>query len=397
MNNADVLAVLRLDGINEKVHLTDISAQGCTAIVDFEVGRDKTIALQLFEDKGDGQFGTYSPITSSIASVTKRRTAEGERYEIRIKFNISPTPSHGVEQAIKSQNLINFKHKETVLTGNNPSLEIIPVTCYLCGQKDIPFRVLDKRAMVASTNIFGIQEYREAHSGKTFCNYNLVKVAVCPTCYFASSSAKDFKRESLLKRQIIAPFRKVDIFDQWMAGTAQRKAMLGSTQEQFFSDKRNLHQALVSYDLAIITTEAILAVEQQKQERARNYRISLKIIQYLLIKAELLMANGKAAEAQDILKQTMNRIGEYFPFLQKEASIKAAYLRGMLGLYVEDARVVGETMQFLQNYKRNNNVLPGTDEATALKINLNKFSNACQSREEFSKSKLKGFQKPFEF
>ena len=171
--------------------------------------------------------------------------------------------------------------------------------------------------------------------------------------------------------------------------------MIGSCMDGFFGENRNLEQSLLSYDLAVLTCDEIMKSEMGKKERLRNYEFARKAVLYMMIKAELLINNKKPKEAEDLMKMASSKLKEIFPFLRRESSVKAAFLLGMLGLYFEDHKDVGQNLSFLRQYGENNKVRLGSEEHKALMSSLKRLNEAYQSRADFSRKKLKGFTKPF--
>jgi len=279
----------------------------------------------------------------------------------------------------------------------NTSLYITPVTCHMCGEKHIPFWSLQRRTMVTDSNIFGIYQYKKALAGKEHCNYNLVRVTICPNCYFASGHTNDFISESSIKKDLPEPFNKEPIVEKWLASIPKRYTLIEPYLEGLFGEMRSPRQALLSYDLAILSCSAIMKVEEAKSEKARNYAIGVKSAFYMLIKAELLMGYKKGEAADKLAKSALAKLTKIYPYLQREHSVKAGFLTGMLGLYFDIPKVVGQSYSFLQEYDKLNKVRLGTDEHKVLVSSKKKFTEAYQSRAEFSRQNLKGFNKPFEF
>ena len=279
----------------------------------------------------------------------------------------------------------------------NKSLLIIPVTCHMCGEEHIPFYSLQRRTMTTRTNIFGVYQYNEALPGKEFCNYNLIRVAICPHCYFSSGYTNDFISESSVKKNQSEPFDKGSIVDQWLASKSKRQDLVAPYRENLFSESRKIKQSLLAYSLALLSTKAILKTELVKKETSRDYSVELKAVSYMMIKAELLMSHNKSTEAVKIAKSALEKLQVISPFLRREAGIKAGYLMGMLGLYFEIPKIISESFIFLQQYDKRNKVKFGTEEHKAWVTSLQKFTEAYQSRDEFSHKNMNGFNKPFEY
>ncbi|MDH5217783.1 MAG: hypothetical protein OEX19_08810, partial [Gammaproteobacteria bacterium] len=277
----------------------------------------------------------------------------------------------------------------------NKSLFAIPVTCRMCGEKHIPFRSLQSRTMVNDANVFGVPQYKEALPGKEFCDYNLVRITVCPSCYFSSGDVGDFQKESRTTKDDAMPFDREHVIAQWNATSSQREEVINSSKDGFFDENRNLEQSLLSYDLAVLTCDEIMKSELEKKERLRDYEFARKAVLYMMIKAELLINKKKPKEAEELMKSASSRLEEIFPFLRRESSVKAAFLLGMLGLYFEDHKAIGQNLSFLRQYNENNKVRLGSEEHKSLMSSLKRLNEAYQSRADFSRKNLTGFNKPF--
>ena len=279
----------------------------------------------------------------------------------------------------------------------NKSLFIINVTCFMCGEEHLPFYALQRRTMVSKTNIFNISQYSEAIKGREFCNYNLNRVTVCPNCYFASGHVSDYMSESSVKKENAEPFNKDLIEKKWQDSIGKRKKSAEPYLKGLFGEKRSTKQAVFTYNLAISSCNAIMKTEMIKKEGSRNYTYALKSVFYMLIKAELVMSKNKISDAESIAQLALQKLEEIFPYLKRESSVKAAFLMGMLGLYFEKSKIVSQSMGFLQQYDKHNKVKFGSAEQKTLVISLKQMREAYESRDEFSRKKLEGFNKPFEF
>ncbi|MDH5694249.1 MAG: hypothetical protein OEZ47_14215 [Gammaproteobacteria bacterium] len=273
----------------------------------------------------------------------------------------------------------------------NKSLLIIPVTCHMCGAEHIPHLSLQRRTMEAQNNIFGVPQYIKALPGKDFCDYNLIRVTICPKCFFSSAYIDDFISESNLKKEHPEPFDKAPILRHWLEGAAKRREKMESFLENLNGEERSAKQALASYTLAICSCNEVGKLQEARNEKSRDYSGMLRSVNYMLTKAELLMAHKKSQDAKKYAKAALEKLKEIFPYLKRESSIKAGYLIGMLGLYFDSTKTVGQSLNFLREYEKNNKVRAGTDEHKALVSSLKKMTEAYQHREEYSQSQLNGF------
>ncbi|MDH5218075.1 MAG: hypothetical protein OEX19_10290, partial [Gammaproteobacteria bacterium] len=271
-----IIAAMKAGTNAEKIIITDLSMNGCMARTSLSVNRQQVVTLQLFEARSDGKFAKFTPISASIDATTRIKSSNSVSYEIKIKFNDAISVGHGVVQAMNQVNnqpepgLENNKQEsgqtapqpvDVSSKNSNKSLFDIPVTCRMCGEKHIPFRSLQSRTMVSDANVFGVPQYKEALPGKEFCDYNLVRITVCPSCYFSSGDVGDFQKESRSTKDDTAPFDREHVIAQWNATTSQREEVIDSSKDGFFDENRNLEQSLLSYDLAVLTCDEIMKSE----------------------------------------------------------------------------------------------------------------------------------------
>ncbi|MDH5545112.1 MAG: DUF2225 domain-containing protein [Gammaproteobacteria bacterium] len=399
--NSGIIALIKVGADTGKMAITELSMQGCSSLTKLPLTKSQPVILHLLQEKANGKYGAYQPISAVVQSATRDKT---NIYQVTLSFKGAIAANQGVAQILEKKQGAIARDKqghahsalgmiETSLEVTHPSLYVIPMRCHLCDQEHIPFISLQSRTMESKMNIFGVPQYRNALPGKEFCDYNLLRITVCPKCFFASGETSDFIREK--EKSATEPFSKEVIVEHWLNSIAERQTLIGTNSIGFFSENRSVEQALISYDLAVLSSNALLTIQEQKHERTRNYEVARKGVASMLIKAELLMSNKKPKEAQLILKNALKRLLEIFPFLTKESSIKAAFLMGMLGLYFENGKIAGENLNFLRQYEQNNRIRFNSEEQKTLNTSRKMLEDAYQNRADFSFRALKGFDKPY--
>jgi len=384
-------AELAVGTSTKKVVISELSMTSCVARLTFRVKPFQRGMLRLIDDKTDKPF---KPIKTTIESVSQKKS-DPEAYYTVIKFNDMVKANHGVVQLLKSDNSSADDNEQPVVRANKNSLRVSPVSCRMCAQQHIPFWALQSRSMLTKSNIFEVPSYVEALPRKDFCDFNLIRIIVCPSCYFASNDIQDFKKASTDDELVKPPFKKERIIEHWNANIEERRSLVEPHLNGFFSEERSLEQGLLSYDLAIITSNEIFRADEDKDPKRRNYNPIRKIVYYLLIKAEVLMINDRVEEAQKLLEMVLNRLEEIFPFLNNEPSIRAGFLMGMLGLYFEEYRKVAQNLTFLKGYNQDEHLRKSSDEYKTLTTTTKKLDEAFQNRDEYSKANLTRLQKPF--
>jgi len=223
-------------------------------------------------------------------------------------------------------------------------------------------------------NLFGVPRYLEAYPGCDFCDFNLIRVVVCPCCFFASNDINEFDRISTGSKEKSASFGASAISKQWLEKKDERKNLVADCLPHFFDEERSLKQAILAYQLAIISSDEIFKIDEGRRPRLRNYNSARKSTYFLFVKAELLMRNSEVNEAENTLKEVIRRLEFIFPMLTNEFSIRSAYLLGLLNVYFGEYRQAGKYLIFLNEYNKNDSI---------------------QNRDDFSKATLTGFDGPY--
>ncbi len=266
------------------------------------------------------------------------------------------------------------------LKTSNNSLLGKYVQCFVCNQPDIPFWVLRSKCMKTQSNIFGVTIYTKPVKGKDHCDFNLIQTAVCPKCFFASNDLQYFKHEN----NPTEPFNAEHLDKAWEQAFPEREKVFSVHGDKFFSTSRSLEDAILSYDMAIMTYKQLSSLE------TNNLHL-LKTVALYMIQSELFMTAGKRKEAEDNLNKVTNSIEPIFSYLDGEYIIRAATLLTLVFLYFKDYKKAGEYMGFLKNYSQSKKLDKGTAEHKALLIANNRVDAAYSERARFAYDKLNSF------
>lgn len=389
IKKVQVVAELKGGTNTEKVIITSLSMLGCQVRLTFRLRPEQFVVLRLYDNQEGKGFSPYGPIKSTVESFRQSKS-DPKAFYARLNFNDMVKPDQGVERIINPEKFAGISKPKTITTTKN-SIRGILVRCHMCLQDEIPHYVLQFRSMLTKSNIFGVPSYYQALSGQDFCDYNLIRVSVCPKCYFASNDVKFFQRAKEGEGFSPPPFNKKVIADSWNDTIEDRKKIVEPLLDGFYGEDRTLEQALLSYDLAIMTSDEVFKADAAKEEKRRNFTPIRTSISYLMFKAELLMANKQPEEAGKILEEVIERMEKIFPYLNDEPSIKAGFLMGMVSLYQNDLTRVKTYLSFLRDYNRDGKVKKGSDEFKTLQIKETKMSDAYLDKEDYSKDVLKSF------
>ena len=399
-NESHLVATLTVGKNTAKVDLSEISMESCITRVTYIVRPYQKGELQIHTYNGEQLISSYKGIRVIIESIRQRVGDTGASF-IKLKFISIVGANHGIVQFLHT---IKFSKKETTepeIRPLNNSLRMTFVSCYVCNEQNIPFRSLHGSTMTTKPNIFGVPTYLEAYSGKDFCDFNLIRITICPVCFFSSKDIIDFRKKTSENEGKLLAFDIAAFSNSWLKTKDSRENMIDAKLNELnklnglFEESRSAEQAILSYELAVQTSDEIFKTDEKKNPLTRNYDPARKSLFYLFVKAELLMEINRPDDAQQTLRDIMKRLEFLFPLLMRESSIRSAYLLGMLNLYFEDYQKAGQYLNFLRQYNNEDSVLSGSEEYKALMTSLKKLDDAFQNREDYSKTRLKGFEKPY--
>ncbi len=378
----NVRAIVQLMGPNYKDNVVcqNISVNGCMVLINTVLNPRTLINLRFYGKKTDGGDGheLYDMLTGKVQWY--RRTGRNKGV-IGIEFTSKANENHGVLQLLDPARFVKEVKR---LKSASSSLMGSYVKCYVCGQKDIHQWKLRAKSMLSTTNIFGVPVYTEPLANKDFCDFNLLRVTVCPNCFFASGLPNYFQKTF----EDTSPFNSGVFYKPWMSTLDDRKKKATPHKGALFSDTRGVEQALVAYDLSIETHELMV-------ELTGSYDESRNTIMLLMFQAEIYMSTGNRSAAEGNLSKALNKLEKIFGHLEKEAIIRAALLLCLIHLYFKNMKEFGSYMTFMVNYNQDGKVSPDSTEGKVLKQCQDTLNKAYEYREELNKDKLSNFH--FEF
>ncbi len=387
----DFVAELVVGTNTEKVAISALSMTDCTIRLPRSLAPRQFVILRLYENQEDGKPIPFKAIKATVERAQKSK-ADSRICNAKIRFNDTIRKDHGVTQILFPEKFAQTGKSQSFKTENS-CLRGVSVRCHMCGQGDVPFLLLQKRKMLTKENIFGVPSYVKSLPGQDFCDYNLLRMSVCPKCYFSSSDILHFQKPTEKESFPAPPFDKGIILDEWTKSIPQRKKRIESLLDGFFDEKRSFEQALIAYDLGVMTSDEVFKVDKRKDIKYRNYDPKRQAVSYLMFKAELLMSHDQPQAADKTLEEASARLEEIFPFLNDEPCIKAGFLMGMFGLYFDDKKQIRRALSFLRGYNQDGKVKKGSDEYKTLHIKVNKLNEAYEDQADYNKDNLKSFHR----
>lgn len=300
------------------------------------------------------------------------------------------------EQAAKTDKQIfsSEKRAEQPATGH-PSPETIPnpennsiidynLSCYICNTKhQVKFFHLKNKSQKPSTNIFGIPTYLKSLEGFDHIDYNRCKVAICPSCFFASTQKNLFKQKK--DKTIPEPLQHSKLSATWMQNLEERRTIFKEQMNELSSINRSLLVAIKTFQMAI-KSSTILA-ELNNSPELGWHTITLK-----LTMAELLMNNGKQKQAESLLKQIQKRSHEIFDSVDNNMiSFRSGRLLFLAALYFGDATTASQFYDFFRDIKADKFDRLNKDEQILFKRIYGEVKRAFEDRVGYSRNALNGF------
>lgn len=207
----------------------------------------------------------------------------------------------------------------------NNSLLRRMVECFVCGETDFFFWLLRPDCMKPKVNVLGVPIYTEALPEKTFCDYNLIQVAVCPNCFFASNDSRCFRSNP---RQ--TPFFDTGAFQlKWEELSESLPAQLPNKFSNLLESKRTVPEAVVAYDLAIATHSILEQLTTSPEHLFKSAELRLT-------QAEILMSNKQKDIAEAHVKKTIDEFNAGLPQFPPTLKEKAERYLHLINLYFKE-------------------------------------------------------------
>ncbi|MBF0289105.1 MAG: DUF2225 domain-containing protein [SAR324 cluster bacterium] len=377
----NVRSIVQLMGANynDNVICQNISIHGCMVLINTVLNPHTLVNLRFYGKKtgGDGH-DLYDMLTGKIKWY--RRTGRNKGV-IGVEFTNPANENHGIIQILDPGRFVKEVKR---LHSKSNSVMGSYVKCYVCGHKEVHQWKLRAKSMLSATNIFGIPVYTEPLVNKDFCDFNMLRVTVCPSCFFASGRP-DYFQKTL---EDTCPFDSGTFYKQWMSTLEDRKKIAGRHKDALFSDTRGAEQALAAYDLAIASHSLMV-------ELTGSYEESRNIIMLGMLQAEIYMSTGDRKSAENNLSKALTTLEKIFGHLEGEAIIRAALLLCLIYLYFKNMKEFGSYMSFLFNYDQDGKVDPNSSEGKVLKQCKDTLNKSYEYRDELNKDKLSNFHFDF--
>lgn len=271
---------------------------------------------------------------------------------------------------------------------HNNSIKIRQFTCFVCeSDEPIQFNILESKSQKPEHNVFGIPSYRNPNEGFEFIDFNTVKLAVCPSCYFTS-----FHKEHFCKRPTDEPpafIASRPFISFWMESIFNRQEkILNFDLNDYFNLRPSPELVETIYDFGIQVAEAGSEISEEAGIKWQEVAIKLTL-------AEILSERKAEEKANKLLKECLEKARVIFETsYDLEYTYRAGRIIFYLALYFEDKIAYGEMYDYFSrsvNEKKNQSA----DEVKLLKKVTEELKKSFEDREAYAKKSLIGLhQKP---
>ncbi len=291
----------------------------------------------------------------------------------------TPTPSEPPAEAPTEPLLESEENQESnAITDFN-------LNCFVCGSTDIVKHFyLKPQSLKASHNMFGIPVYKVSSDGFDFIDYNLCKVTICPSCFFASTQKQMFRQKAG------APLPKVlqhpDFNKVWMEGCDQRAQVFQNYLQEIPSVKRSSAMVMKSYETAIDAAMTLADLNN-------SFELIWHAITIRLTLAEVLMQQGQVVEAESLLRQIQKKAAGLFKTIkQKFVTFRSGRLVMLIAVYFGNEKIADHYFDYFQklNDKKFNQMK--SEDQKLFKLVFGEMKRAHRNKEAHFHKNMNGFK-----
>ncbi|MCP4749831.1 MAG: TerB family tellurite resistance protein [Proteobacteria bacterium] len=268
----------------------------------------------------------------------------------------------------------------------NNSLLSLDLTCFVCNsEKKVKIFKLKPDSHKTSNNIFGVTAFRESNTDCDFIDFNLFRVSICPSCYFASAEKKLFRKDA--DTSLPPELNHPQLVSYWLKKRPQLRMHFKERHWEFSSIQRTLPTVKRIYNLAIEILGLIGKVNQDESKQWSALVLSL----YL---AEILMSNGQRKKAEVQLLQTRKMANAQFGKTSNRMStlsLKNAKVLFLIALYFREYEIAERYLNFFTQIADSQETNLKPQEQAFLRKMCGDVKLAYAKRDYYSPKGLKGF------
>ncbi|MDH5561384.1 MAG: TerB family tellurite resistance protein [Deltaproteobacteria bacterium] len=292
-----------------------------------------------------------------------------------VKLNVSKE-----DEIATSQGLL-LPHPE------NNSIQIRKLECFVCDSKtQINAFQLKPKSQKPSQNIFGIPTYFENNEGFDFCDYNLLRVIVCPHCFFASTNSNRFHKTP--KDKTPTDLADPRFRDFWISSIDHRQEIYGINKVEMESLNRSREAVIISYKCAIEVLRCLS--ERNRDESQKGKEISL-----WLNLTEVYSSFEMDELAEEALMEAKKQAELLFEnSLDNETVYRCSRVLILINLYYDNRNKALIYYDYLSKVNKEKlNTLELKDKQVFNKV-FGEVKNIIDKKEMYNKKNLVGFHLP---
>ncbi len=280
----------------------------------------------------------HSPLHATVEKVTTNPLKKGE-YLVKVEFQQMLEEKHGILERFKptSQNTDRFLEYGDIPSPSR-SLKLKLVGCPLCDETRLPFWSLKPGTVRESRNLFGLPVYGSPYPGYEECDFQRLRVTVCPRCFFASSRLKDFiihSRSSYMNDRIL--MRRL-----WDSSCPELKKTLHELPSRFGTHTRTLEEAVLSFEIAIESLEKLLELKEDQE-------IVMELLTLGLLRINALEQLERSRDTREQKALCLKRIGDPLSGYGKENRIRVLFWKCMLELQTGGRKQASNSLRQLES------------------------------------------------
>jgi CheY-like chemotaxis protein len=206
--------------------------------------------------------------------------------------------------------------------------------------------VLRTGKILTDTNFFDLPVYKSPIAGADYVDYHLLGVAACPRCLFATNNPEHFIDPANRKAKSSAhPAGTKRVIAQ---AAGARLQLAGELPPDFFTHRRGVASAILSYELGIVSSKTL--IERDRQSHAFEL---LRLGNYYLRLAYL---HGKTSAAEATVRADYDSAADWlreaFTILDGAPLYKSIYQLVALGIATGDDRGAYQYLSRLSELER---------------------------------------------
>jgi len=264
------------------------------------------------------------------------------------------------------------------------SIQVRQVKCFVCGHTEaFDFYQIRHLSQQPAENVFKVPGFFQANEGFDQFDFNKIRVAVCPHCYFASTSKTQFSVPG--KEKTPPELANPELRQQWVEQKDKRADRFGDRLPELKGINRSLPTVIQAYELAV---DAALAIAHSTEAEIWE----LQVINLRLIQAELLMSSADVETAHQRLKDAMLVAERLFVKSRDNlTSYRCARLLLVCALYFQDERKQGVYYDFFIQFKSDKYSYLSNEDKAIFNRYETETKGIWDRREQYAQQELKGF------